>query len=217
MRHLLRVVAAATTLGLLATASAWAAPARIVGTVSAVEAHAVIVSADGKSERIDVDDKTRVSVRTPVPHSVLDNNAYVGVTATPQADGTLLASEVHVFAEAQRGVGEGHHPMNGQPSGTTMTNATVKAVNVQTKSSMTNATVSAASTGNGARRLTLTYPGGTQTIVVPDDAPVVTTRSGDLASLAIGAHVIINGERASDGHLAAARISVGANGSVPPV
>jgi hypothetical protein len=216
MRHMLRIVAAAATLGLLGTAGAWAAPARIVGTVSAVEAHAVIVSADGKSERVDVDDKTRVSVRTPVPHSVLDNNAYVGVTATPQADGTLLASEVHVFADAQRGVGEGHHPMNGPP-GTTMTNATVKAVNVQTKSSMTNATVSAASAGNGARRLTLTYPGGTQTIVVPDDVPVVTTRSGDLASLAIGAHVIVNGERAADGHVAAARISVGANGSVPPV
>ena len=58
---------------------------------------------------------------------------------------------------------------------------------------------------------------GTQTIVVPDGVPVVTTSNGDRSALAVGVHVIVNGERAADGSIAAARVSVGANGSVPPV
>jgi len=147
---LLRIVAAACALGLAFAGSALAAPARVLGTIASVAGNAVTVkSADGKSEAVDVDDHTRISIRTPAAHAILDNNAYVGVTATPQPDGTLLASEVHVFSAAQRGVGEGHHPMNGPP-GTTMTNATVKSVTTRKPSSMTNATVSAASKGNGA-------------------------------------------------------------------
>ena len=214
---LLRIVAAAWVLGLAFAGSALAAPARVLGTIAPVAGNAVTVkSADGKSEEVDIDDHTRISVRTPAAHTILDNNAYVGVTATPQPDGTLLASEVHVFSAAQRGVGEGHHPMNGPP-GTTMTNATVKSVSTRKPSLMTNATVSAASKGNGSRRLTLTYPAGTQTIIVPDDVPVVTTANADRTALVSGAHVIVNGEQGADGHVMAARISVGAHGSVPPI
>ena len=54
---------------------------------------------------------------------------YLGTTATKQADGTFLASEVHVFSEDQRGTGEGHRPLGSAPqSGATMTNANVEHV-----------------------------------------------------------------------------------------
>ncbi len=209
--------AAALLSGLLACATAEAAPARIDGVIASANQDAyVVTTAQGRQERISIDDRTRISVRTPAAHSILDHGAYVGVTATPQADGTLLASEVHVFPETQRGVGEGHHPMNGLP-GTTMTNAAVKSVTVRAHPMSTNAAVAASTEVAGARQLTLTYPDGTQTIVVPDNVPVVTTATADRKALARGAHVIVNGERGADGAITAARISVGANGSVPPI
>ena len=217
MNRLLQGVAAAVALSFLAAGGAAAAPAKVAGVIATVSGDSIVVSAaDGHRDNVLVDARTRVSVRTPADHAILRDNAYIGVTATPQADGSLLASEVHVFAESMRGTGEGHHMMNGPP-GTTMTNATVKAIKAPAKSSMTNATVAVASHADGARRLTLRYPGGSQTIVVPDDVPVVTVASGDRSALAAGAHVIVNGERGTNGVIAAARISVGANGSVPPI
>ncbi|MEP7063897.1 MAG: DUF5666 domain-containing protein [Betaproteobacteria bacterium] len=216
MKQLLQIVAAAAV-ALTVTVAANADPAHVIGTIASASTDALVVgTADGKRENVRVDERTRVGIRTPADHAILDKNVYVGVTATPQADGSLLASEVHVFAESQRGVGEGHHPMNGPP-GTTMTNATVKTVDSPSKSSMTNATVTGAAKSGGVRRLTLTYPQGTQTVVVPDDVPVVTTSNGDRSALVAGTHVIVNGERGADGGIAAARISVGAKGSVPPI
>src|SRR5262249_19369336 len=49
--------------------------------------------------------------------------AFIGVGATPQADGSQRAIQVVIFAEVQRGTGEGHRPWD-RPN-TTMTNATV--------------------------------------------------------------------------------------------
>src|SRR5207247_7115539 len=49
--------------------------------------------------------------------------AFIGVGATPQADGSQRAIQVMIFAEQQRGTGEGHRPWD-RPN-TTMTNATV--------------------------------------------------------------------------------------------
>jgi hypothetical protein len=216
VKSLQRIVAALMT-GLLGCAAAVAAPARIDGVIASASQDAyVVTTARGQQERISIDASTRVSVRTPAAHSILDRGAYVGVTATPQADGTLLASEVHVFPEAQRGVGEGHHPMRGPP-GTTMTNAAVKSVAVRARPMSTNAAVAASTEVAGARQLTLAYAGGTQTIIVPDNVPVVTTATADRKALAPGVHVIVSGERGADGAIAAARISVGANGSVPPI
>ena len=217
MSRLLQNVAALAATSLLGAGIAMAAPAKITGVIASAEGDAIVVTTtDGKHDNVKVDKRTRIGIRTPADHDILDNHAFIGVTATPQADGTLLASEVHVFPESMRGTGEGHHNMSGPP-GTTMTNATVKSVAVNPKKSVTNATVSGATAAAGARRLTLTYPGGAQTIIVPDNVPVVTTANGDRSALAVGAHVIVNGERGGDGEIAASRISVGAKGSVPPI
>ncbi len=58
---------------------------------------------------------------------------------------------------------------------------------------------------------------GEHTIVVPDSVPVVTTEPGNRSSLAPGAHVIVYSAPDADGKLTATRISVGRNGSVPPI
>jgi len=104
-----------------------------------------------------------------------------------------------VFPESMRGTGEGHHPFDLQPR-STMTNGTVGAVTI-----------------NPGRSLTVTYPDGQKTIVVPADTPVVTYEPGSPALLVPGAHVIVMGTEAADGKLSASQILVGKNGLVPPM
>ena len=214
-----RIAAAAlAAIAALAAGVGCAAPARVAGTIARAEGDTIVVTtAEAKSENVRIDKSTRYSIRTPADHSILAKGRYIGATATPQADGALLASEVHVFPESRRGAGEGHQPMKDRPAGTTMTNATVNAVTQAMPRPTGNATVAAASAGNGEMRLTLSYPGGAQTIVVPADVPVVTMSEGDRTALVPGTHVIVSGERGSDGTIDAARISIGANGSVPPM
>ncbi len=72
-------------------------------------------------------DNARVTIRAPGDLSRLDRGQYVGVTAAPQPDGTLVASQINVFPESMRGTSEGHRPMANLP-GSTMTNATVREV-----------------------------------------------------------------------------------------
>jgi hypothetical protein len=65
--------------------------------------------------------------------------------------------------------------------------------------------------------LHLTYKGGAQDILVPDDVPVVRFARGDRAALTPGTHVIVYPTTSAGGGLVASRISVGGNGSVPPI
>lgn len=143
--------------------------------------------------------------------------SYVATTAVPQPDGTLLAKEVHVFTEAQRGTGEGHYPMS--TPGDTMTNATVSSVAVaHPRDTMTNATVAGAATGPaGDHRLTLTYKGAEQTVVVPDGVPIIASEPGDRSLLVPGAHVVVYAHPQSDGRMTVERVSVGKGGFAPPI
>ncbi len=218
MKAVLQSVAAAAVAGLVACSAACAAPARVPGTVASMTGDTLVINtADAGQQNVRLDDKTRIGIRTPAEHSILEQGRYVGVTAMPRGDGTPVASAVSVFPEMRRGTGEGHYPMKDRPVGTTMTNATVKAVSKSASRPMGDAAVSAVSAAHGEYRLTLEYKGGAQTVIVPDDVPVVTLSNGDRTALAPGAHVIVDGERGSDGTIAANRINVGGNGSVPPM
>ncbi|HXU67473.1 MAG TPA: DUF5666 domain-containing protein [Casimicrobiaceae bacterium] len=192
----------------------------IRGDVAALEPSVLRVkSPTGQESIVRVPDDMRVSVRAPATLDAIKAGSYVGVTASRQPDGTLLASEVHIFPESMRGTAEGHRPMAALP-GSTMTNATVARVSPAksaTRSTMTNTAVAKVGAAGNGRTLQLAYAGGEQTIVVPDGVPVVTTESGNRSSLSAGEHVIVTAQRGADGQLAASRISVGKNGSVPPI
>ncbi|HET7135704.1 MAG TPA: DUF5666 domain-containing protein [Casimicrobiaceae bacterium] len=176
-------------------------------------------AADGQTIDVALADDARVGIRAPRSLDDIKQGAFVGATAKPDASGTLVASEVHIFPEAQRGTGEGHYPMKSNP-GNTMTNATVANVSklpARTQGSVTNATVASVGANGGGRMLHLAYKGGEQDILVPRDTPVVLLEQGSLASLTVGAHVIVYATTGPDGRLVASRVSVGKNGSVPPV
>jgi hypothetical protein len=155
-------------------------------------------------------DNVRITIRAPGDLSRLGRGQYVGVTAAPQPDGTLVASQINVFPESMRGTGEGHRPMANLP-GSTMTNATVREVtNV-----VTNARVTGVSSIADSRRLVLSYTGGEKTVIVPPSAAVVFSEIGDRSALVRGTHVVVYATRRPDGSLVSERVSVGKNGSVP--
>ncbi|MEP6655774.1 MAG: DUF5666 domain-containing protein [Betaproteobacteria bacterium] len=187
-----------------------------------IHADVVVVAGDtlqvrtaaGQMTSIRLADKTRVQSRAAADSSRLAPGLYVGVTAVPQPDGTLLASQINVFPESLRGTGEGHRPMETLP-GSTMTNATVGAVAATPQSTTTNATVAQAAGSDRSRRLTLTYAGGEKLVIVPGSTPVILTEIGDRSLLVPGAHVVVYASRQVDGSLASERVSVGKNGTVP--
>lgn len=191
----------------------------IRGDVVGVDGRVLHLKANGQTVDVTLADDARVGIRVPRSLDDIRRGEFVGATAKPDASGTLVASEVHIFQEAQRGTGEGHYPMTSNP-GNTMTNATVANVSkplARAQSSMTNATVASVGANGGGRMLHLTYKGGEQDILVPGNTPVVLVEPGSVASLTRGAHVIVYATTGPDGRLVASRVSVGKDGSVPPI
>ena len=170
-------------------------------------------------QTLKLQEKTRVSTATRADLGAIAKDAFIGTTAVQAKDGTLRAVEVHVFAEAMRGAGEGHRPWDLKP-GSTMTNATVSGVGSggsTAPSTMTNATVSGVSPSAGGQTLTLTYAGGQKTVVVPPGTPVVRLEPADRSALSAGRHVFAAGTRQADGSVLVDRMVVGKDGVVPPM
>lgn len=191
---------------------------KISGVVVALDGGMLQVrSAAAQAIAIKLGPNARITVRTPTEFATLAPGMYLGTTAVPQPDGTLLASEVHVFPEAQRGTGEGHRPMD--TPGNTMTNATVSKVAdgaAAPRNTMTNATVATVA-GSARNSMTLTYKGGEKVIVVPDGIPILLGDAGDRTLLTPGANVVVYAARQPDGSLATERVSIGKGSFVPPL
>ncbi len=175
---------------------------RIRGTVTAVDSDELQVrTREGNDLKMAVTDSTKVSVLEKIKMEDIKEGSFVGVTAVQTGPGTpLLAREVHLFPEAQRGTGEGHREWDLEP-GSSMTNANVDAI---------------VSTNNG-KELKLSYQGGRQQIVVPQGIPLVTFKPADTSVLKVDAKVFVTAQKAVDGRLTALRILVGANGMAPPM
>jgi hypothetical protein len=105
-----------------------------------------------------------------------------------RADGALTAFEVRRF---RKPLSPGHRPFEGRDDQT-----------------MTNATVSATVQSAGGRELTLTYEGGSQKIVVPENASVSMLVPGDRSQLVPGAIVNLTAAPGPDGRMTATRVQV---------
>src|SRR5690349_8585522 len=196
------LLVAATVFAVAAQAGAQQpATKRIRGDIVAIEGTKLQVRMrEGPVADIDLDDKYTVTAVVKIAPSAIARGSFVGTASMPEVDGTLRALEVLVFPESGRGSGEGHYAWDLQPG-----------------SMMTNATVAEVVSLDKARRMTLKYKDGQQTVVVPDNVPIVTFEPGDRAMLKPGAHVLFGANVQPDGSLTAARINVGKDGLVPPM
>ena len=194
--------AAAVLFGLLlGAASGWAQDTvRLRGTIEAVDGDLLrIKTREGNDVKLKLAANPGIAAVTKATMADIKPNSYIGVGALPQADGSLRAISVHIFAESMRGLAEGHRPWDLQPG-----------------SSMTNATVESTVAGVTGQTVALKYKDGEQKIVIPPDLQIVAYVPGETADLKAGARVFVAAAaRQQDGTLQAQRITVGRD--APPM
>jgi len=175
---------------------------RVRGTLTAFDAHHVeMTTTTGQPLNIALTPKTAWrSVAVASPKDIAPDS-YIGTAAVVQPDGTLKALEVHVFAPALRGSGAGHRPWEGADGN---------------KATMTNGTVGTLKVADG-QRLTVSYPEGEKTVVVPDGVPIVRIDPADATALKAGAHIIVTAVPDDKGGAVAQSVMVGKDGLVPPM
>jgi hypothetical protein len=142
------------------------AQTRVRGTITASEGNTITV--DNKTQ-VQVGEKTEIVFTQPMALADVKPGDFLGVTSVKHADGKLIAYEVRRFPKP---LNPGHRPFDGRDDQT-----------------MTNATVGATVQSANGRELTMTYEGGTQKIVVPENASVSTLVPGSRAQLVPGAPV----------------------------
>jgi hypothetical protein len=199
-----RFAAAALVLFFIGAAHAQQAPQVAVrGIVEAVADEGANLSVRTRSgEAATIRLKAAASVTLVVAAALADvrPGSFIGVAALPDAEGVQNALEVHIFPEAMRGVGEGFRPFDLAPGST-----------------MTNGDVAARVDSVDGPRLTVTYNGGQQTIVVGVATPIVALAPGARSDLKVGAAIVARAAKAADGAYDAARILVGEGGLTPPM
>ena len=101
---------------------------RVRGTIASVDGSAyAIKSRDGADLKVTLANNAQIAAVVKASLADIKQGLFVGVTAMPQADGSLSPLEVHIFPEAMRGTGEGHYSWDLRPK-STMTNANVDQV-----------------------------------------------------------------------------------------
>src|SRR4051812_36703534 len=173
----------AFVLALAATSVAAQAPTRVRGKIT--EVHGDVFVVDQKTN-VRVGDKTEIVYTQPIALADIKPGDFLGVTSNKGADGSLTAYEVRRFPKP---VSPGHRPFDGRDD-QTMTNATVGTTVQATKGS----------------ELTLTYDGGAQKIVVPENASISMLVPGKREQLVPGAPVSLT----MDGSGVALRVQVSA-------
>ncbi len=184
-------------LAVSATSSFAQSTGSIRGRIVSLTGQELTVSTANGAVKAVLTDKTVIRAEVPVKLTEIQPGMYLGTTATKQADGSFLASEVHIFSEDQRGTGEGHRPLGSDPkSGATMTNANVERVEDVVVNAIT------------GRRINLKYKGGEVTVLVPRNIPIVKRVRADRIALADGAAVSLQTARNREGALSVVQITV---------
>ena len=183
----------------VATATAHAQVSlRVRATITALDGNVLSVKTrEGKDLQLRLSDDTAVAAAKAMKLEDLKPGDYVGTTTQARADGTLVAVELHTLAPTTK---PGHIPWDLQP-GSMMTNG--------------NVTGAVARSPDG-QRLTLDYPGGSQTVVVPPGTPIVTNTPADRSALKPGEYIFTVATVATDGTMIVQRIQVSRHGVRPP-
>ena len=186
----------------LSSASAQQPPGqRLAGTIEKVTGNALLIKAkDGAEQTVTLADKALIVGVTKASLSDIKAGSYIGSGAVPQADGSQKAVEVHIFAETQRGTGDGHRDgWPGAPNGT-----------------MTNGEAGNPVTGVDGLTLMVKYKGGEKKLIVSPTTPIVQYQISDNSALKPGSAISINAAtKKPDGTFETSRVNVGLNGVVP--
>ncbi|GAC1427877.1 MAG: hypothetical protein NVSMB5_22660 [Candidatus Velthaea sp.] len=202
-RHQLLAAALILAAGLVSGASVGAAPQteNLRGTIVSSNANSLTVKTASGDVRVDLGPKVAFAGAVTGTTADIVPGKFLGIASVPGSS-TNRALEVVVFADSMRGVGEGDYPWDlsagslhsSMTNGTvsmkahsTMTNGTVA---MKPHSTMTNATVGKMS-GTAQKTITMNYKGGSRTLVVAENTPVVRLSPGTKALMVVGEPVFV--------------------------
>jgi hypothetical protein len=155
----------------------------VAGTVETVSRDTVAVKTDGGAvETVKLSPKLVVVRNMPATPADIHAGDFVASAAVRGPDGKLHSTELRIFPEAMRGVGEGQRPMNDARSQT-----------------MTNATVTGTAVAGGGRSVKVKFPGGESELVVDPGVPLTRIVPLDRAELKPGAKVRMRAAKNADG------------------
>ncbi len=202
---LLAALAGFSLLGGAAMAQPAPAPTRIRGTIDKIDGSMLSIKPrSGPDVMVKLTDDAKVVGVKKADLSDVKSGSFIGTATVPQPDGTAKALEVTVFPASMKGAGEGSYAWD-LGSNSTMTNGAVGDLVVSSGRVMT---------------VHVQRPGQRRE---EDPACRKTcrssccTRTPTKSLLTVGAHILVVPTKAADGSLSANRISVGENGTVPPM
>jgi hypothetical protein len=187
------------------TASSNDTSAMVRGTIKTASSSLLVVTTPSGDVTVAVTSPLQVYARQPATLADVKNNTFIGVTTVKQPDGTERATEIHIFPEELRGLGEGSRMMNGGGGGNRMTNGAVS------NSRMTNGTAAASRMSNGnvtnatGSTLEVQYAGGSQKVAVPPNTRVTQLKPVS-KPLSTGDQVVVTAKKAADGTLSTNRV-----------
>lgn len=154
----------------------------VAGTVEKIDATTISVKAEGGAvESFKLAPNLLVLQGKAITLADIKPNDFIASAAVRGTDRKLHSTELRIFPEALRGVGEGQRPMS-DPSQT-----------------MTNATVTGTAVANGSNTIQVRFEGGVSELVVDPGIPVTRIDAVDRSLVKAGAKVLVRGERAADG------------------
>ncbi|HLW47303.1 MAG TPA: DUF5666 domain-containing protein [bacterium] len=184
-------IAIAVTVLVIATGSLGAAAQPVTsleGTVASATATSATITTEQGQTTVILTPKTRVIRHLPAGVRDIRVGSFLGVAATKQPNGTLLAVSVNILDAVKRIARSGQFPM---ASGNIMTNAGVTAVVVK----------------KAGRSIKMDYDGKSAFVYIPDNVAIHRSVLGTPADLKRGQHVTVRGD-ADGGRIMAASITI---------
>jgi len=156
------------------------------GTVHTFDATSIAVQNDdsGAVETFPLSPQLLVVQNKPATLSDIKPNDFIASAAVRKEDGKLHSTELRIFPEAMRGVGEGQRPMNDARHQT-----------------MTNATVTGTAIVDGSNNLKVQFPGGESELILDPGVPVMAIVPADKSVVKAGAKVRVQGVKTPEGTL----------------
>jgi hypothetical protein len=150
----------------------------ILGTVEKIDATSISVK-DGETgtvQNFKLAPDVLVLQNKAATLSDVKPNDFVASAAVRAADGKLHSTELRIFPDAMRGVGEGQRPMNDARNQT-----------------MTNATVTGTVVVNGSNDIKVKFDGGESELILDPGIPVTRIDAVDSRLVTPGAKVRVRG------------------------
>src|SRR5271165_2646378 len=177
MKTLLRAAGAALIFAIASgPLQAQEPPKRIRGTIERVDGNIFEVKTrEGNDIKVLLKENAPVLAVVRASLSDIKPGTYIGVSGKPQPDGSQKATEIHIFPEALRGVGDGHRPWDLEP-----------------ESTMTNGNIEEQVTSADGQTLTLKYKDGEKKITLPQQTDIVAFQKAEAGDLKAGEKIFVS-------------------------